>query len=36
MCADFKSIPSSAVIITTLSGELQQKAKAGTVNISCA
>lgn len=34
MYADFKSIPSSAAIITTLSSELQQKSKAGTVNLS--
>lgn len=32
MYVDFKSIPSSAAVITTLSSELGQKPKAGTVN----
>lgn len=32
MYANFKSIPFSAAIITTLSGERQQKPKAGTVS----
>lgn len=33
VCAGFKSIPFSAAVIPTLSGELQQKPKAGTVHI---
>lgn len=32
--ADFESIPSSAATVTTLSSELQQKPKAGTVSLS--